>query len=155
MSYDAEFTDSLLVHLNTVLDSVVQTFNQANHPLPETRFIAAGQTAHDCEQVSVSLSQLYIGLPGDQAVQPQRCDGPRSALVVVEIVRCIPTANQRTGKMDPAAALAVAETQARDAWLLLESATSMDIYGVLADVTPTDPQGAFQAITLSLTMQVA
>lgn len=154
MSYDEVYVNTLVVHMNDILNSVVQTFGQANVELPARRYIAAGQTAHDCEQVTVSLSQLYIGPPGDQAQEPQRCEAPRSAVVLVEIVRCIPSMNTRTGEVDVTALQAVAETQARDAWMLLEAATNMDVYGILGDVTPTDPQGKYQAITLTLTMVV-
>lgn len=46
--------------------------------------------------------------------------------------------------------------QARDAWLLMDAATGAvdDFLGVLADVSPTNPSGGFQAVALNLIVAV-
>jgi hypothetical protein len=154
VSYDLEFTRTLATHVQDVLDIVVQTFGQAGVTLPERQYITSGGTAHDCEQVTVSFQQMYLGPPGDQAAEPQRCDGPRSASVLVEVVRCIPSVNSRTGVPDPQAQANFAVQQLVDAWMLLEAGTLMTVYGILGDVTAGEPQGSYQAMSLTLTMMV-
>lgn len=144
--------DTLVVRLNGILDVVVQTFAQAGVSLPERRFVTAGQTAHDCEQVSVSFVQLNLGVPGDPGNEAVRCDGPRSVLVSVEVVRCIPTANARTGTVSVDAIDAASEMQLVDAWLLMEAATNLDDWAILADVAAGQPGGGFQSMTLNVTL---
>lgn len=154
MIYDLEFNTTLATHVQDVLDIVVQTFSQAGVTLPSRQYITSGGTAHDCEQVTVSFQQLYLGPPGDQAAEPQRCEAPRSASVLVEVVRCIPSVNSRTGVPDSAAQSAFAVQQLIDAWLLLQAGTEMSVFGILGDVTAGEPQGTYQAMALSLTMTI-
>lgn len=156
MTYTPEFAGSLAALANGVLDSVVSVFEQAGVTLPERRYIATGETAHDCEQVTVSLQQLYLGPPGDQSETPQRCEAPRTAVLLVEIVRCIPQPG-RNGAPDVAALQATAEQQMIDAYMLLEAgATAADKWGLgaMADVTPGQPQGQMQAISMNLIVAV-
>lgn len=148
MTYDAPFIDSLKDHMELVLDIVVQTFGQAGILLPDRRYFTFGQPVHDCEQLTVQFQQLYMGPPGDQAQTMQRCDGPRSAAVLVELVRCIPTFQRTAPTVEQLTA--AAEQQAIDAWMLLEAATKVNPFGVLADVSPGEPQGAYQAMSLSV-----
>ena len=153
LSYVSEGIETLKDHLHTVLQGVVETFGQAEVELPERRYVTMGRASHDCEQVTVSFQQLYLGLPGDQATQPLPCDSPRSAAVLVEIVRCLPTANTRSGIPAAAELSSTADKQAIDAWLLLESGLSLENWsGVLADVAVTEPQGGYQAVVMTLTM---
>lgn len=155
MSYEPEFVTSLVDHMNRVLEVVVQTFGQAGVALPERQYITFGQAVHDCEQVTVAFQQLYMGPPGDQAQQAQHCEGPRSAAVTVEIVRCIPVAGGRTGKLSVPQLTSLAQQQGIDSWMLLEAATNMDPYaGILADVSAGEAGGGFQAMTMSLIMAV-
>lgn len=144
--------------LTSVLDGVVGVFEQANVSLPEKRYIAAGPVAHDCEQVTVSFIQMYLGAIGAPADQPQRCDSPRVVVLTAQVVRCVPTSGTRT-TTGPAAATMNANTLTRmqDAWLLMEAgANAVDTFGlgVLANVTTTDPQGGFQATVLDLVAAV-
>ena len=152
MSYPAEFIDTLKEHMNDVLGIVVETFGQAGIGLPERRYITFGQPVHDCEQLTVQFQQLYMGPPGDQAAVPQRCDGPRSVALMVELVRCIPTFS-RVAPTELQLTQA-AEQQAVDAWMLLEAATKVNVYGVLADVSAGEASGGFQAISLSVITMV-
>lgn len=152
--FDPEFSETLKVHLEYVLEVVVDTFQRAGVALPERQYITAAQAAHDCEQVTASFEQLYIGGPGDQAQLPQRCDAPRTASVLVEIVRCIPTVNNRGVAPTTEALTASAGQQMIDAWLLLEAGTLVNTVGVLADVAAGQAQGGFQAISLTITTSV-
>ena len=74
---DISTVDSRALHLKDFLDAVlakvVATYEEYNIDLPSRRFWLMGEPAIDCEQLSVSFIQMYLGLPGDQASQPQRC----------------------------------------------------------------------------------
>lgn len=156
MSYTPEFINTLRDFMHEVLDGIVSVYGQAGLPLPDRRYVAAGSTVHDCEQLTVSLAQMYMGAPGDQAQTAVQCDAMRSAMVTIELVRCIPV----TGRTAPTVEQieAAADAQMIDAWMLLEAATAVasshGFGGLLADVTPGEAQGGFQAIILNLTMGV-
>ena len=119
MNYTEEYISTLADHMEYVLGVVVDTFGQAGIALPELRYITFGQPVHDCEQVTVQFQQMYVGPPGDQAQVAQPCDSLRSAALLVEIVRCVPTPNSRGGAPTPEQLTATARTQAVDAYMLM------------------------------------
>ena len=73
--------------LDGVLYRVETTFQSYNVSLPSRRYWTMGLPAIDCEQVTVSLVQMYLGAPGAQVSSPQRCNVPRSATLNVSIAR--------------------------------------------------------------------
>lgn len=174
MIYDPnEFVESAEAILNTV----VATYAEHGVELPERRYLAVGgqgDTVHDCEQLTVSFEQGYSGLPGSQAQEPAKCDGPRTAVFIVEVVRELPLSNTvasnpstpvparysqvKTGvQILPAEVQTeIAKKQMVDAMLLLESGLRAGdltlINGSLADVTAGSPQGGYQAISLVITI---
>lgn len=153
---------SLVTLLDGVLERVVAGFEQSGVKLPERRYWTLSQPAADCEQLVVSFIQAYYGPPGDEASSPQRCDGPRSAAVDIQLIRCIPTVGAR-GRAPSAAQIQESSEQlAIDAWLLLDIAGSLDMWdaplpgglGVIATVDAGEPQGGFQSVTLHLTTAI-
>lgn len=159
MPYDPDPTgvENLGQLMTHVLSSIENVFEQADVPLPDRRYVTFGGTAHDCEQLTVSFIQMYLGPPGDVAAEPQRCNAPRSALLAIELVRCLPVGPRGSA---PSAAQATehAIKQAVDAWLLVDGAAQQAFdpwgLGILADVTVTEPAGAYQAVVLNLTVAV-
>jgi hypothetical protein len=151
VTFTTEFTDTLWDHLNDVLGIVVETFGQAGIGLPEKQYVNFGQPVHDCEQVTVQFAQMFSGMPGLPSQEMQRCDGPRSAALVIEITRCIPTQNGRGQAPTEADLLSCAKTQAIDAWMLMEVATKINMYGYVGDVVPGQASGGFQSVQLSVT----
>ena len=160
---DEEFdnADELFRTAELVMDSISTTFQEYSHDLPGRQYITSGgrgDTAHDCEQVTVSIEQIYSGLPGSQANEPQTCDGPTTVVFVVEVVRCIPTSNKNGKPPSPERMTATAKIQARDALLLkwagLRAAETQNFTGGIADVMAGQPQGAYQAMIMNLIMPV-
>lgn len=148
--------------LQGVLDRVVTCFTSYSMPLPARRYWTMGTPASDCEQVVVTFIQMYLGLPGDEASRPQRCNQPRSAVVSVSVTRAIPTVGT-TGKPPLATSIQKgSEVSALDAWILMQSVAEMDQWdpsgglgpGVIATVDSTEPSGGLQTINLQLTMVV-
>lgn len=148
--------------LDTILERLEGGFEQAGVDLPSRRYWTLSQPAADCEQVVVFFNQAYVGPPGDEASEPQRCDSPLTAQIDIQILRCIPTPTGSRGKMPDASAIQAASAlQAIDACVLLDIASSLDTwdqdpfsgpgFGVIATVDAGAPEGAFQGCTLHLT----
>lgn len=154
--YSLEFAESLKTLMDGVLEAVLSVFEQAGVTLPARSYIAVGQPPHDCEQVTVSFQQLYLGPPGDEATAPQRCEAPRTAVLLVEIVRCTPQSGRTAGPSVESLS-AYGGERAIDAYLLLEAgAKAADQWGLgtMADVSPGNDGGAMQAISMNLIVAV-
>lgn len=149
---EVEDLDTLADSMEEVLAVTTNTLLSFGIEIPDRRFISFGKTVHDCEQLTVSFVQMYLGPPGDQAQGPAPCGGPRTAVFQIQLVRCTPVTNLRTKKVpDQDELTAFTRSQAKDAWALLESATQYDRYeGVIADVALTEVDGGYQAVVLNL-----
>lgn len=148
--------------MDTIMNCVEETFAGYGIELPALRYLTFATPSHDCEQVTVSMIQAYLGPPGDQAAGPQPCSGPRSGIFQVEIVRCITDGVEknlraRNGSTAPDVdkISAYARLRTKDAWALLEVPNHFSDYnGAIADVSVTEPQGKFQAVVLNLVVQI-
>jgi hypothetical protein len=158
-----------------ILSTVELVFAEHGVALPERRYLSVGtqgSTVHDCEQVTVTFEQGYSGKPGNQAQEPTRCNGPRTAVYSVEVVRAIPVVNtpeaapntqipSRYGQVmagvdtiEPSKMTEVGIRQMRDAAILLDAgmrAADNGIQGGICDVTAGQPQGGLQAVILIIT----
>lgn len=155
-----------------ILNEVVQQFAEVGLDLPERRYVHIGgvaDTAHDCEQVTVSIEQHYAGTPEEEALAGATCDSQRTAAFVVEVVRCIPNMKAKGGRGGSAARPPTSEemntysqVRAQDMLILLDTGAiiSDKFYewsgfvngsGGLFDVAPGVPTGNMQGVTLNLT----
>lgn len=147
--------------MNQVLETVVSVFESYNMPLPTRRYWAIASTPVDCEQVTVSLVNLYLGLPGDQATTPLQCNSPKSAVVNIAISRPVATVTG-SGKAPLGEKIqAGAEFAAYDAWILMDNLEQFDQWesagngmGVIATVATTPPQGGYLTTNMQLTLAV-
>jgi len=144
-----------------VLERVQSIFQSYNVQLPSRCYWTMSEPAVDCEQLVVSFLQLYLGAPGAQISQPQRCNVPRSATVQVSISRSTPIVGQN-GRPPSSDKIELASSvQAIDAWVLMESINLLDQWdstgygiGVIATLDAGAPEGGFQTTTLTITMAV-
>lgn len=159
-----------VLHLSDMMDNILErtigAFEQNGVDLPDRRYWQMNQPAADCEQLVVSFMQAYIGPPGDEANEPQRCDGPRTAQIDIQILRCVPGPGPRGQTPKPEALQEAARLQAIDAYTLLEIAGSLDTWddqfvgaggmglGVIATVDSGENQGNYQGPTLHLTVAI-
>jgi hypothetical protein len=147
--------------LDGVLQRVVSTFNSYNVPLPNRQYWTVGQQAIDCEQLVVTLVQIYLGPPGDQASAPMRCNTARTAVMTVSISREIPTVGQN-GRPPTADKIEdAAKISAIDAYVLMQSLNLLDMWepggygvGVIATADIPSPEGGFQTVNMQLTMAI-
>ena len=147
--------------MQSVLNAVITTYTSYTMPLPGRRYYTLGSPAIDCEQVTVSMLQMYIGTPGDEATSPRRCNDPRSVTLLVQVSREVPTVGQNGRPPSGDSIQDGAEISAYDAWILLDSARTLDQWdpanfglGVIATVEANSPEGGFQTVTMTITMAV-
>jgi hypothetical protein len=147
--------------LQEVLDRVVNVYDSYDMPLPARRYWTFSTPAVDCEQIVVSLIQMYIGAPGDEATEPRRCSDPRSATLNISVSRQIPIAQQNGNPPSAQQIQDATVIQAYDAWVLMESVNLLDAWevagfglGVIATVDSEPPEGGFQTTRMTITMAV-
>lgn len=147
--------------MDGILEKVQTTFQSYNIPVPQRCYWMMGQPAIDCEQLVVSFAQMYLGAPGDQASDPQRCYVPRTAVVNIMISRQVPVVGQNGrppsgGKIEEGSYIA-----AVDSWVLMQSVNQLDQWddtgyglGVIATLDVIGPEGGYQTSNLQLTLAV-
>lgn len=144
-----------------VLERVQSVFQSYNVELPARRYWMMGTPAIDCEQLVVFFQQLYLGPPGAQVGEPQRCHVPRSATITISLSRATPIAQQNGRPPSPERIEAASEVLAIDAWVLMSAINQLDMWdetgygvGVIATLETTAPEGGFQTTNLVVTMAV-
>ena len=151
---------NLRVMMNGVLERVESVFQSYNVPLPQRRYWTMGTPAIDCEQLVVAFNQMYLGSPGDQVSEPQRCNVPRTAILTISIAREVPTVGMNGRPPTAEKIQQGAEISAIDAWVLMSSMKSFDMWdgvfglGIIATLEAADIEGGFQVVSLELTLAV-
>lgn len=156
-----ESATGIVDFLDEVLARVEATFQSYNVPLPSRRYWTVGQPALDCEQLVLTLIQIYLGPPGDQASQPFRCTQPRTAVMSVMLAREIPVVGQN-GRPPTAEKIEEAsKISAIDAYVMMSSINALDAWepggfgiGVIATADIAPPEGGFQSVSMQLTMAI-
>ena len=144
-----------------VLERVQNVFQSYNVELPVRRYWTMATPAVDCEQLVVYFQQIYLGAPGAEVGEPQRCHVPRSATIAISISRETPIVGQNGRPPSPERIAQASEVMAIDAWVLMESVNQLDQWddtgygvGVVATLDSTAPEGGFQTTTMLVTMAV-
>ncbi len=162
---DVSTVDSRALHLKDFLDAVltrvIDVYEEYNVDLPSRRFWTMGEPAIDCEQLSVSFIQMYLGLPGDQASQPQRCTQPRTAVLSIAVSRQIPVVGNN-GKAPTGEKIQEgSEIAAVDCYLFMELIRRLDQWedgeygmGVIATVEAGNPEGGYETVRMQVSMVV-
>lgn len=157
----AEDATNLRDMMEGVLERVESVFQSYNVELPQRKYWAMAQPAVDCEQLVVFFQQLYLGPPGAQVGEPQRCHVPRSATLTISIARATPIVGQNGRPPAPEKIQAASEILAYDAWILMQSINELDQWddtgygvGVIATLEVNPPEGGFQTTNMVLTMAV-
>lgn len=155
-----------------LLTYVEDHFDAAGVDLPSRRYLLAGnptQTAWDCEQVTVGLAGVNLGAVPDQLNASPRVGvqasvvAVRHAALIVEIVRCTPSAgtDRRTGRAvlpDPADIDIAGRAFMVDAGLLSQALVAFaahlapemsDLSGRVQAgyISPQGPEGGYHSVT--------
>jgi hypothetical protein len=158
----SEEAHNLALFLQAVLDRVAGVYHYYGMPLPHRRYWTLATPAVDCEQLVVSMIQMYIGTPGDEANEPRRCNDPRSATLNISVSRAVPVVGDSGNAPRGEDIQAASVVGAYDAWILMESVREFDVWGdpgslglgVIATVDAAPPEGGFQTVTMTLTLAV-
>jgi hypothetical protein len=152
---------NLKVMMDGVLERAVSVFESYNVPLPERKYWTMGEPAIDCAQLVVSFVQMYLGLPGDEASQAQRCNMPRTAVLTITVAREVPTVSHGGRPPSGDSIERGSYISAVDSWVLMESMKSFDPWdetglgaGVIATVEAGSPAGGFQVSTMQISMVI-
>jgi hypothetical protein len=152
---------SLKNMLDGIVERVESAFSSYGVALPNRRYWTMGQPVIDCDQMVVSFVQMYLGTPGQEISQPQRCNVPRSATVLISIAREVPVVGVNGRPPSPEKIEAASGYSAIDSWVLMESIRLFDMWeeggygpGVIATLEVSPPEGGFQLTSLQLTMVV-
>lgn len=147
--------------MDGILERVIDVFESYAVPLPARRYWTVGQSAIDCEQLTITLYQMYLGRPGEQQSQPQKCNMPRSAVVLITLAREIPVVSINGRPPTAQNITDGAKISAVDSWVLLQSLNLMDQWdgtgfgvGVIGSVDIPPPEGGFQLVTMTLTLAI-
>lgn len=145
-----------------MLESLVGVFQSSNVPLPERRYWTVGESVWDCEQAVVSLQQIYLGTPGDEATIPQACNTPKTMVVDVSVVRKQTFTNSKTQPIQtPEMMSQDANWVAVDTWVIMDSLQAFvgDVWGgpapsmIATSMIPT-PSGGYFATTIRMSLLV-
>lgn len=156
-------SQSLVALMSSVLESVRAAFATAGVTLPSRQYYTLGTPVADDEQLVVSFNQAYIGPPGDQATQPQRCNSPRSAALQVGIYRCAPVMSNDGVPPTPLQIVTATNQILVDSYILLDAACQFDAWdptglgpglGVIATVDAIPQEGNMHGSVLNLTLAV-
>jgi hypothetical protein len=157
----AEDATNLRDMMEGVLERIQTVFQSYNVSLPNRCYWTMGQPAIDCEQLVVSFAQMFLGTPGAQVNEPQRCHVPRSATLNISISRATPIVGQNGRPPSPEKIQIASEMVAIDSWILMESINLLDQWdetgygiGVIATLETSGPEGGFQTTNMTITMAV-
>lgn len=153
---------SLKVFMDEMLVRITDRFDYHNVPLPAKQYWKVGAPVVDCEQLVLATQSIYIGLPGDPAPQPMRCNSPRSSTFMVFLARQIPLPDNRGNEPSGAVQQEASEILAVDMWVMLDAVGHLDGWdavgafglGVVADVELEEPSGGYQIIKATFTVAV-
>lgn len=163
-----------------ILATINRVYAEEGVSLPERQYFVIGgmgQTVHDCEQVTVSWSQTYSGMPGDEATQMAQCNGMHTGSFIVEVVRKISVINNnevneqttttpnipaRYGSLNASSTVPEPETMMKEAELQMQDAVLLLKSGLIAgegsttnrsivDVSAGTPLGGYQAVIMNYT----
>jgi hypothetical protein len=159
VSDDAKNLD---IFLQEVLSRVINVYDSYDMPLPARRYYTFGAPVIDCEQLVVSLAQLYLGTPGDEVSEPRRCNDPRTATLNISVSREVPIVQPNGNPPTTQSVIEANRVGAYDSWILMESINNLDTWaspggyglGVIATLDFEEPQGGFQTTVLTITMAV-
>lgn len=167
-----KFIDVSAVHsdalsLKTLLDQAlartIAVFTEYNVPLPARQYWMMGPSSVDGEQLCVSLTQMYLGLPGDEAHIPQRGNAARSAVLNIAVSRDVPVVSSNGKPPTPEEMTMAANISAVDSWVLLELTRRLDMWdpdasaygmGVIATIEAPVQEGGFSTVNMTVTLVI-
>lgn len=129
--------------------------------LPSRRAIWPGEIVDECDQLAVTLSQIYSGSPGNPVADPERGGYVRTAQYIIRIVRCLESLDEQGRGPSDEEINADSLVAYTDIWVLFQGLIERyaaktflsSCQGVLFSlITPVGPQGGLGgwAVTIDI-----
>ena len=147
----------LVTFVEHCFNSVVQTFDEHGVDLPKRRYWTVGAAAADCEQMVVTVLQVFWGNPGIPPTEPVRCSQPRSMTLGVQILRDAAVAGPRSSSGPSAEAImSKAIAPPADTEILMEAVATWDRtgIGVVSTFDALDAEGGLQGVVGTVTVSL-
>lgn len=137
---------------DSILAAVEARHADAGIGLPNRRYTHTGEVAYDCEQLVVTLTGVFAGLPASPHNDPVNPVAPISASFEIHVVRCVPTLDQQGNPPSVDRLNASAQEIATDHYVLARGILTSARTGEYGDhcqavtidrVGPADPQGGY------------
>jgi hypothetical protein len=151
-----EYTDDFVIPKwcdQALADIEAHYDTKINVPLPDRRYWTIGTTAHDCEQCVLAVQQMFLGT-AETPLETTQCNGPRGLTFTVEVVRCVPTLDNRGRAPDAPVIEAASVNPVIDMEIMLDLAPYFDPYltGVVVNVDPIPASGGFHGAIATYTV---
>jgi len=149
--YAAQFT--LPTWITVGFESVVDHYlTKTDVPLPPRRYWTIGSTAHDCEQIVLAVQQMFLGT-ADTPLGTTLCNGPRSVTFTIEVIRCVPTLNNRGQAPAGTDIESAAVNAVVDMEILMDVATYFDQFnsGIVVTIDVIPASGGFHGVIATYT----
>lgn len=153
-----------------ILAAISDAFAMANPAvsLPDRQYVTTGGVAWDIgtgcdEQLVVTITRIFGGLPGVEQGFGSRCDVPNTAEFHAQLVRCVPPMGSDGSAPSSAALDASGERLAVDGWLLAHAVPRFFKCGALLSrcdslvngpVVAVGPQGGVAGWDLTVVAQI-
>ena len=153
--------DQVAYAAESLLDAAKGALTDGGRPVPSTIYATEGTPVHDCEQLTITLLQVYFGPPGEQAETPNPCDGMITGVFQLELVRCMsPSYNAKTRSGGTPEEKHTSSMELyKDAAVLMRTPTYMPSpdfdRDVMGDLTIGEPSGGYIAITMNIVVGLA
>lgn len=144
--------DKLYTLAEDLLASVVAQFGDESIELPARQYVANGEVAHDCDQLTVAPVSGFIGNPEEEDPQVVRCASTLSFDLEVRLLRCVPVPDNAGNPPNADAIQASAQEILTDAYVMsrgLIRAVNADAFGEschsvrIGLLEPVGPDGGF------------
>jgi hypothetical protein len=148
--YAADFV--LPSWLDAGFQCVVEHYRSVGVPLPERQYWTIGQTAHDCEQIVLTIQQMFLGT-ADNMLATNQCNAPRSITFAIEVIRCVPVMSNR-GQAPSAQAIETSSVNpVIDMEILMDVASCFDQFnvGIVVTIDAFPAQGGFHGMVATYT----
>ena len=131
-----------------VAAELVAAYEELDVAAPDRRYVWFSTPAVDCEQLVVSFTRIYTGIPSQEGNEPQYGNLVQRVVEMrIEVHRCVPVVDESGTPPEPVAMQAAAETLINDAWVVRRALEAYPtVIGQLKSVgtqEPIEAQGGF------------
>ncbi len=149
--------DTRLITLGrTILAGIVDGYAERGISLPDRQYLTIGTPANDCEQLVVSWQQSYLGMPGNEATEPTKCESLRTAVFSVQLCRKMPVVSDGGNAPKPDKIQQHSEAILLDAKVLFDIVSWIDptSFGIITTCDVVEVSGGLACIQVQTVLVI-